>query len=174
MKLLFSVPARHDAAFADYLRAAHLPSDSHPLLHRGKSAFFVPDAAVIARFDMSVRVCGVGEFVLLDNNVWHAGVNLGANCSISVNVLGAGGIDALQRDLAAIVDDMHDMRQRMIDFDRQWTDGKLRLSEAVVKDKWNSAAKLIQKQITIYNSATDTHTHTHTHTHTNTRNQIHR
>ena len=156
-KLLFSVPARHDAAFAAHLHS-FLPPRGPPLQYRGKSVFFVPDAATIARFDISVRLCGAGEFVLLANNVWHCGVNLGPNCSISVNVLGAGGIEALQHDAHAIVDDLHEQRQRMLDFRTHWTDGELKQSEDESRGDWNTGIKQLQKQVNIYNSQHTAHT----------------
>ena len=149
-KLLFSVPARHDAAFASHVQS-FLPPDSHPLLYRGKNVFFMPDAATIQRFDISVRQCGVGEFVLLDNNVWHCGVNLGPNCSISVNILGAGGIQALQQDVRAILDDVNEQRRRMIDFHDDWTAGRLDRSEEEWRVNWSAATKHLQKQVDIYN-----------------------
>ena len=152
-KLLFSVPSRHDAAFAVHLES-FLPPHSHPLLYRGKNVFFVPDAASIARFDISVRVCGVSEFVLIDNNVWHCGVNFGPNCSISVNIIGAGGVDALQQDVRAILDDLQQQKQRVLDFHRDWTAGRVQQSEQDCRDDWNEAVKQLQKQVNIYNGQT--------------------
>ena len=156
-KLLFSVPARHDAAFAAHLQSL-LPPRSHPLLYRGKSVFFVPDAETIRRFEISIRLCGAGEFVLIDNNVWHCGVNLGVNCSISVNILGAGGVDRLQLDVRAIVDDLHHQRERLVQFISDWASGRLEQSEEEWRVDWNAAVKHLQKQVNIYNSQTRTHT----------------
>lgn len=168
-KLLFSVPSRHDAAFAAYVQS-RLPRQSQPLQYRGKSLFFIPDAATVQRFDISARVCGVGEFVLIDNGVWHCGVNLGANCSVSVNVLGAGGLDALQRDAAAILSDLCEQRQRMVHFlHRRMEEASLQSDDEWRLD-WNAALKQLQKQVSIYNGqpasqpATPSRVHTHTHT----------
>ena len=137
-KLLFSIPSCHDVAFTTYLQSL-LPPRSHPLLHRGKNLFFIPDVETIRRFDISVRVCGVGEFVLIDNNVWHAGINIGPNCStsISVNIIGAGGVEALQKDIACIMDDIHDQRQRMIQFSREWARGRTDRSDEEWRVDWN-------------------------------------
>ena len=159
-KLLFSVPARFDAAFAQHVQSFLSPR-SHPLLYRGKNVFFIPDAATIRQFDISVRQCGVGEFVYIDNCVWHCGVNLGANCSISVNILGTGGINALHRDVQAIVDDLCDQRMRMIRFHDQQTRGALNMDEKEWRADWNAALKQLQKQVHIYMSRTNSHTALH-------------
>ena len=141
-----------------------LPRQSQPLQYRGKSLFFIPDTATMARFDISARVCGVGEFVLIDSNVWHCGVNLGANCSISVNVLGAGGLDALQRDAAAFLRDLCEQRQRMLHFlQRRMEDAGLQSDEEWRLD-WNAALKHLQKQVSIYNGQPHSSTHSHART----------
>ena len=164
-KLLFTVPARHERAFSKHMRKLSPPS-AHPLFHRSKSMIVVPGADWLERFDIGVRLCSAGQVVVIESNVWHCGINMGVNSSISVNIVGAGGVEELRKDLHTIVNDLRDMQETLRGFkaaqDAQMRDAEEEddgkddeegtAEQARWKKRWNTAVKLFAGQVHIYNS----------------------
>ena len=147
-KLLFTVPVEHERAFSCFMRS-RAPPDAHPLFHRSKSAIIIPGADLLQRFHIAVRLCHVGQAVVIAGNVWHCGINLGANSSISVNIVGAGGVEEFVSDLRGAVNDLHDMHAIMADFKAaRVEDGR---DDGVCRKRWLAALKLLSGQVLIYN-----------------------
>ena len=160
-KLLFTVPVQHEAAFSAFIRSRS-PAGAHPLFHRSKSMLLIPGPALLERFDMEVRLCGVGQAVIIGRNVWHAGINLGANSSISVNIVGAGGVEEFRADLLAMVDDLRELQKVLRDF-RAEREGEMKDGEGEEgeeegmewKRRWTAAWKLFTGQALIFNRFRD-------------------